>query len=201
MGGAFETIYKFICFIFRSHYIRLFLHSILWHISRVPLWCWAMIVLVSIFVFFIQKLWLGKDSKQSRLWAYLTAYIVIVLSITVFCRERNSVMLYEFMPFWSYKKIVLERNLAIALENIDNILIFIPVGYLLQAVSVKKRIRTSICLGLLLSLIIETMQYFLKCGVLETDDILNNGLGTALGCVIYFLISGVRNRHKFKTGT
>ena len=62
-----------------------------------------------------------------------------------------------------------------------NILLFIPLGLLLGR-------KQAIAIGLLLSAGIELTQFVFRLGVCELDDVLNNTIGTAVGCLMATLL-------------
>ncbi len=66
-----------------------------------------------------------------------------------------------------------------------NILIFIPLGYLLPAVFPQIRWGHVICIGFAVTVSIETVQLFTKLGMFDLDDILNNVIGTVAGVVLH----------------
>lgn len=67
----------------------------------------------------------------------------------------------------------------------QNIVLFLPFGFLLCAVSRQPRTARILMLGLLLSLFNETCQLLFRLGFFETDDILHNVLGTYIGVLLY----------------
>ncbi len=109
-------------------------------------------------------------------------YIFIILYITIFSRSPGSE--YIFKPlFWEYKK-QMWHDITL------NILLFVPFGILVDVDRLWKRI---LC-GFLLSVSIETIQYFFMLGYCEPDDVLNNTIGTALGCLCTSIVNRVRRR-------
>ncbi len=74
-------------------------------------------------------------------------------------------------------------------NTFGTILVFIPLGILLPLVFVNLRNMTLIVLlSLVVSLIIETIQYVTLLGVFDVDDILLNTFGSILGFLIFTLI-------------
>ena len=53
--------------------------------------------------------------------------------------------------------------------------------------STGKRIIFTVFVGLLLSVAVEAIQYFGNLGMTETDDVICNTLGTAVGSCAYLL--------------
>ena len=72
-----------------------------------------------------------------------------------------------------------------------NILIFVPLGYLLPAVFPKLRWHHVICISFAATVSIEVVQLFTKLGMFDLDDVLNNVIGTVVGVGIY----GRQHRH------
>src|SRR5699024_3942675 len=63
-----------------------------------------------------------------------------------------------------------------------NILWFIPFGMLQPLLQHRRpHFFSTVLLGMLLSLSIETLQFFLATGVADIDDLIFNTLGTVLG--------------------
>lgn len=75
-----------------------------------------------------------------------------------------------------------------------NILLFVPLGYLVEVLMPNWKSRYVTLLGCVCSIAIELMQYFFKMGFFETDDILYNTLGTAIGVWIWHLQSKRLNK-------
>jgi glycopeptide antibiotics resistance protein len=75
---------------------------------------------------------------------------------------------------------------------IGNTLIFVPFGALLFIFSKKlAKFHNTVLLSLLLSLAIETTQYFTRVGVFDVDDIMLNTLGGIIGWIIYKIVYGI----------
>lgn len=80
------------------------------------------------------------------------------------------------MPLHSYVEIW-KGNWKFLLENIGNVVLFIPLGIALKWVGmgdVKKA-------GFLASLLIETLQLIFALGTFECDDLIHNTLGVVIG--------------------
>lgn len=112
------------------------------------------------------------------------AYVFLIYSATVVFRVPAGFYRYEFTPFWSYDAIRNGQNDLLD-ENYMNILVFIPIGILLTLAFEKWRWWKVVGTGMLISIIIETMQLAFKQGMCETDDVIHN----TLGCVIGYLLS------------
>jgi glycopeptide antibiotics resistance protein len=73
----------------------------------------------------------------------------------------------------------------------------IPFGFLLPVLMKNKhKYLLTLFLAFLLILFIEIMQMVMQCGTFEVDDVVNNMLGTAIGLLLYRLISAVYHKSK-----
>ena len=111
----------------------------------------------------------------------LAVSVALILWLTLFSR-LGSDSRHFYPPFWSYRAILNGDSRAL-LENIGNIVLFIPIGVaiaLLLGCSVKK----SCLLGFTLSLIIESCQWIFWLGSFEIDDLMHNTIGAGIGAVL-----------------
>ena len=77
-----------------------------------------------------------------------------------------------------------------------NILLYYPLGYLLPILFPKLKPKHVILIGCLCSIATEATQYILKMGWCETDDVIHNTLGTAIGVWVWHLQSKRLNKPK-----
>ena len=121
----------------------------------------------------------------------LLLYLITVLDSTVFARmpgERR----YQLEVFWSWKKIfhsvaqngsILQSQLL--QENILNMVMLFPAGFLLPLVFVRKiKWYQGLLFGMAVSSGIELLQLFLCRGLFEFDDIIHNSFGCMVGALI-----------------
>ena len=112
----------------------------------------------------------------------LAEWVLLVLCAIVLFRETSAERGYNLMPFWSYWDYG-EHSYFLEMfgENILNVLLFMPIGFLagcgLQGMSFKK----ALFLGGGLSVFIELFQFVFKKGFCETDDVIHNVLGCIIG--------------------
>ena len=112
----------------------------------------------------------------------LVEWVFLVLCAIVFFRETSAERGYNLMPFWSYWDYG-GHNYFVEMfgENILNVLLFVPIGFLtgcgLQGMTFKK----VLILGGGLSVFIELLQLIFKKGFCETDDVIHNVLGCIIG--------------------
>ena len=127
---------------------------------------------------------LGVDLKQRLAAALLIAYVFLVMSVTVLARGhliQNNTLL---KPFWSYGALLYgKRKYSILTEIVLNILMLIPVGFLLPFLVEKH----TVLYGFLCSLCIEVFQLVTKRGYFEIDDLIHNTLGVVIGVGLYKL--------------
>lgn len=103
------------------------------------------------------------------------AYIAAVLWITLFSRIGDRYRGF-LLPFHSYVEIW-KGEWRPLLENIGNVVLFIPLGVALKWSGVKDVKKD----GLLASLLIEILQFTFALGTFECDDLIHNTLGAVIG--------------------
>lgn len=128
----------------------------------------------------------------------LELYVALLFFVTVFCRPDNVGTGSNFIPFWSYFEAFKgDRNDLIA-EMIMNVVVFIPLGFLLglsfKGIKWKHVILVSLCV----SSLIEILQFIFKRGYTELDDLFHNVLGSILGYCIFLMLKGVFKSKKCK---
>ena len=109
-------------------------------------------------------------------------YLVLLFCSTVFFRKYNERRGHDFQPFWSY-----DRN-DLLYENIMNVVAFVPLGLLLGCAFKSMTWWKVMVIGMCVSLIIETMQFFFKRGFSEVDDVMHNTVGSLIGYGVYSLM-------------
>jgi glycopeptide antibiotics resistance protein len=77
------------------------------------------------------------------------------------------------------------------LNILGNILLLVPVGFLLPFIFQKMNWKHVLMISILSGLIIERMQVVLHVGIFDIDDVILNGLGVLVGCWIYLLFQKV----------
>ena len=102
----------------------------------------------------------------------------------------------ELTPFESYKLVLTKYNsVDILVQIYQNILLFIPLGILLpETLFLRGKKFTSplvVLLGSFVSFVIELAQFTYSIGYSEADDIINNTLGCAIGCGVFFFADKV----------
>lgn len=103
------------------------------------------------------------------------AYIATVLWITLFSRIGEGYRGF-LLPFHSYVE-VLKGEWRPLLENVGNVVLFIPLGVALKCAGVRDIKKV----GFLASLLIEIIQLTFALGTFECDDLIHNTLGAVIG--------------------
>ena len=127
--------------------------------------------------------------KHMRIISMIAAMIAIgaILYITVFSRGERGIGA-DFIPFSSFERAKIQPEMYRSM--LMNVFLFVPLGMSLPFVfggSTGKRILLTILIGLLLSMVFEAIQYFAHLGMTETDDVICNTVGTAIGSCTYLL--------------
>ena len=128
-------------------------------------------------------LWIG--------WRYCLALLLaewtfLILCATVIFRETGTERVYNLMPFWSYSDYG-EHSYFLEMlgENILNVLLFLPVGFLAGCGFQRMTLRKVFLYGGSFSIFIELLQLIFKKGFCETDDIIHNVVGCLIGYALW----------------
>ena len=112
----------------------------------------------------------------------LIEYIFLLFCSTVIFRPTGETRQYDFHPFWSYDRPEL------LVENIMNVVVFIPVGLLLGSAFKQITWWKALLIGCSISITIEALQFFFLKGFSELDDVMHNTVGCVIGFGFYSLI-------------
>lgn len=112
-------------------------------------------------------------------------------------RHVYSVYLVPFHSFISQKK--LYGHLWFSTDARDNVIMFVVFGVLYCYFQKKTRLFWAFICCLLTSLCIETMQFLLKTGTVDIDDVLMNALGGLVGILVYVILRKVAAHSKIPT--
>lgn len=132
------------------------------------------------------------DKSQRAACIILFIWTAIVLFLTVLGRRLNREGLgnYNLELFSCYRMIIYDHSQTILSTTIQNIVMFIPIGFTLSAVFKKKhKLIIPLAISFVLSLVIEVCQLILKSGLFELDDLFNNTLGAFIGILLYLMIA------------
>ncbi|MBP3878457.1 MAG: VanZ family protein [Lachnospiraceae bacterium] len=106
---------------------------------------------------------------------------------------------YNLVPFREIGRFLTKQEQlgarTVFLNLGGNILGFVPFGFFLPVISRRYRsLLTVTGLGFLVSLTVEVTQLLTRSGCFDTDDILLNTAGAALGYVLFLLCDAARRR-------
>lgn len=114
----------------------------------------------------------------------LIEYVFLIFCSTVIYRKVGEGAGHNFSPFWSYGKPEL------VVENIMNVIVFIPVGMILGSLlRVKGSWLVALLIGCSISITIEALQFWFMKGFSEVDDVMHNTLGCLIG---WCMVKGAR---------
>ena len=111
----------------------------------------------------------------------LIEYIFLLFCSTVIFRPTGETRQYDFHPFWSYDRPEL------LVENIMNVIVFIPMGLLLGIVFKQMTWWKVLLIGCSISVTIEALQFCCMKGFSELDDVMHNTVGCLIG---WFMVKG-----------
>lgn len=148
----------------------------------------ALFVCIAAFAVLYYFLTYRKKVKQIKLIGALcaAASCALFLYLAVFSRSPYETGT-ELVPFWSYVAGVKNYYaLDVLLQIVENIAVFIPIGFLLPFLFGKRANKKSVVgFAFLLSAFAEISQLLFSLGVFETDDLFNNTLGAVVGYGLY----------------
>ncbi|MBW9146780.1 VanZ family protein [Clostridium sp. CM027] len=146
-----------------------------------------------------------KSISKFIIICIFVAYIAIIFkivvfkypgSIHIFSTRAASLRRLNLIPFklWvDFFENASSLGWAWAISNLfGNIIIFIPLGYLLPLILKKaKSILPVACMSFVFSLVLESLQYVLAIGSSDIDDIILNTLGGVIGYLCYKVVTKI----------
>ena len=138
----------------------------------------VILVLVIVAGLYIKRI---VDKKRFVLFALLVEYLFIVLCSTVLFRPLLKAHEAVFSPLWVYFEQSNEKPGVSVWDIYVNIVLLMPVGILIAGIKPSFKWYKVLFAGLLCSLTIEVLQFMLKKGFFQLDDILHNCLGCMIG--------------------
>ena len=151
------------------------------------------VLIVVLFMICLGLLLFHQWTKQQCFSTWiLGAYLIILFVFTVFGRWEMPEYEYELELFWSYSRGMTINGREMMRQIIMNILMLVPIGVILPSIigdRFKRKLTcgiVTILTGFVISATIEILQFVLKRGLFEFDDMFHNTLGTALGVLIYY---------------
>ena len=87
---------------------------------------------------------------------------------------------FDFTPFWSFRAILAGRK-DLLTQDIMNVAAFIPIGFLLACAFDRLKGWQALLIGGGFSVLIESLQFVLRRGFAEFDDVFHNVVGCLIG--------------------
>ena len=132
----------------------------------------------------------GSYMYDRRWWRIVnillyTLSVLLILSITLILRDNEKSGLY-LIPFSIFEQARIYPD--VYNQMVLNVLLFLPLGLSLPF-CLTKRVKNTVLITILfafaLSVGVEIMQFILKCGYSEVDDVILNVMGAFLGALSY----------------
>ena len=157
----------------------------------------------------LRGLWLWRRPKRIRLGHELlvftfTAYVMLLLFLTVF---RHSYFPWQITMDWgrdwheaNWTVLAETWKLRLGLSHFDfyyqslgNVVWFIPFGMMLPLLLRPRHKAIHVVFwGMLMSMFIETMQFYMHTGIADVDDLIFNTTGAFIGAIIYVCLHRLR---------
>lgn len=138
-----------------------------------------MIAIALITIIAIKK---EKRSRRQIICLLITgAYTEIVLLLTLLLRHSYDGTHMKIIPFWIFSEVNRYGLRHVVQEVAVNLLMFLPIGLFLSLGFPQLRTVSIVFIGLGLSLIVESLQLFLRVGAFEINDLIFNTIGIIIG--------------------
>lgn len=118
----------------------------------------------------------------------LIPYLFLTFVATVISRSPSAETQIMLEPFRTYRQYYTDDFTWFEIRA--NVLMFVPIGFLLPPV-IKKPVWLPPIIGIGISVIIELIQLITHRGMCETDDVISNTIGFLIGFAAFWLINGV----------
>lgn len=152
--------------------------------SKYEILAFSVILLLTVIIM-AYCLWKKKlNIIQAGAVVAMVIFLGIVFGSTVFTRT-STVRQYELMPLWSWRAIIRYHDWGLLKEDLLNCILLLPAGALLPVITNRKvKWYQALVFGVLISAVIETSQLIFMRGLFEWDDMIHNGLGCMVGCLV-----------------
>lgn len=160
--------------------LQSYFHTAISQIPTIVYW----LLLVVFGVGLITMVWSRgvREGLRSGAVLLLVEWVFVLLGIAVIFREPGAERAFNLIPLSSYFQISENSDLMEkAAINILNVVMFFPVGLLLGLGFKNMTWKSALAIIFGLSVMIELLQLFFKCGLCEVDDVIHNVVGGAIG--------------------
>ena len=158
--------------------------------STIPMAVYWGALAVFVIGVFILLLWKGlKSGGRYASVLLLGEWVALMLCATIIFRTASAERGIRLIPFSSYWDFGPHGYLLeMVAENILNMILFVPVGFLLGCGFMGMTWKRALLIGSGLSVSIELLQLLSLKGYYEVDDVLHNTLGCLIGYGVYTLL-------------
>lgn len=158
---------------------------------------WPMIIIITVILSSLRITYLIKKHKRFLLHKeliYLIAIVYILCLFHIVTFQDNNFGASNFIPFKEIFRY--EIGSPKFMKNVlGNIIMFIPYGFIASYLLNNKKFSVITILTLIVTLTIETVQYYIG-RVFDIDDIILNLIGGIFGFLIFIGIDAIRNKFK-----
>lgn len=160
-----------------------------------PLTGIVMAIIACIFVWGFAAAIARKKSKVRKWWkivnfCLMAMFVVFIIYFTVLSRHAYTTEI-QLIPFHSFIEAQIQPELYRTM--LMNVFLFVPMGLTSPFAFPEKiphKVLVSVLCAMILSTIVEILQYVFHLGRAETDDVICNTLGAAIG-TFAFMLDGV----------
>lgn len=141
----------------------------------------------------------GRKVSDRIALASLAAFLTLVFASTVLFRTEVSVSANNFVPFFTWQRALSMQNIQLLLQNIENIVLFIPAGIALGWLCRDAKpweCIIAIAGVALFSVAIELLQLHYSIGMCDIDDVIDNTLGVVIGFMVPWVLCKVLRTKK-----
>lgn len=108
----------------------------------------------------------------------------------------NLELFKEINRFWTYRE---SLGFFVVFANlIGNIIIFIPLGFVIPIASKYRSFIAATVYSFVLSLFVEIFQLITRIGSFDVDDLLLNTIGGSIGYIVFIICCCIRRRYVCK---
>lgn len=108
----------------------------------------------------------------------LAEYTIVVLLVTVFLRKSLALPEGYRQSLFGNKSVIIENPFK---ELLANVLLFIPIGFLLHIVLRRFKLKFTLLIGGAFSFMIEFLQFAFHKGIADINDVICNSIGLIIG--------------------
>ena len=155
--------------------------------------CIPFVILIGWFLYY-RKIKFGKEKKKAILGSVINIFLFLsILGILMVTLLPGSLSAVQLVPFVSSIDVLFNSvDYTVPIRILGfNVVLFIPFGVFMALTMYSKRkvILLTTSIGMVLSIIIEFLQYALAIGrISNIDDVILNSFGAFLGAIIGYLL-------------